>query len=231
MKRVTFKCSILILALAGTFYCNAQSSIPRGTVKPGDSVEYKDDRSKHVHEEVTVIPVEKKTGNTQATEKTETKATDKTTLGNISHNDGDTSTLGNSTVNNEGGGVAPTESSAGVDKTLVYFAITIFGLTALVGMYLLTLILSDKKRPLVAMVIHGVFALTGIILLILFCVHNPGPVTSLVIFGLAALGGIMLFYTDVTGKQVPKWLAIAHAGAAITGFALLLVFAFSQSPM
>ncbi|MDB5282990.1 MAG: hypothetical protein JWO06_2065 [Bacteroidota bacterium] len=217
----------LLLFSAGNAQVNDASGVPRGGHK-GDSIEYKDDRSKHVHEEITVMPVHKNksdeakgagkgihsadTGTVAVASDTIINAAD--TLNAVTMAKPDT---GNPEVN------------TGSDRTLIYTAVAVFGLAALIGMYLLTLVLKDSKRPLIVAMIHGLFASVGIILLIAYCCHSPGPIASIIIFCLAALGGVILFYTDVTGKKVPKWLAVVHGLAAITGFVLLLIFAFSQS--
>jgi hypothetical protein len=52
-------------------------------------------------------------------------------------------------------------------------------------------------------------------------------VESAVLFVIAALGGFIMMARDVTGKSIPKWLAVVHGLLAVTGFVLLLVFAFN----
>lgn len=110
----------------------------------------------------------------------------------------------------------------------IYSAIAILGMTAILGMYLLSLILRDKATPKGASLLHGLFAVTGLGLLIYYCCTNDaGPLASIIIFSIAALGGFVLIYKDITGSsKIPKWLAIAHGIAAVAGFILLLCFAF-----
>lgn len=113
---------------------------------------------------------------------------------------------------------------------ITYGAIAIFGMVAIMGMYLLSLILRNKGTPKAVTLIHGLFAGLGLLLLIVYCLGNQtGPLVSIVIFCLAALSGVILNYKDLTGKKVPKWLAIVHGLVAMIGFAFLLVFAFSPS--
>ena len=110
---------------------------------------------------------------------------------------------------------------------IIYGAITIFGMVAIAGMYLLSLILRNKQTPKAVTIIHGLFAVLGVVLLIIYCFkHNTDLLTSIIVFLVAAVSGIMLNYRDLTGKSVPKWFAIAHGLVAVVGFALLLVFAF-----
>lgn len=110
----------------------------------------------------------------------------------------------------------------------IYAAIAIFGMTAVAGMYLLTLVFRGKETPKAVSLIHGLLAVTGLVLLIVYCTgHDPAPVESIVVFVIAALGGFVLIYKDLTGK-IPKWLGVAHGLIAVTGFILLLVFAFGR---
>lgn len=109
----------------------------------------------------------------------------------------------------------------------IYAAIAIFGMTAIFGMYLLSLVLRTKSTPKGVTIIHGLLAVVALILLIVYCVgHTPGPWLSITVFLVAASGGFILNYRDITGKSVPKWLGIVHGLTAVAGFALLLCFAF-----
>lgn len=110
---------------------------------------------------------------------------------------------------------------------LIWGAIAIFGMVAIVGMYLLSLILRNKQTPKAVTIIHGLFAVLGVILLIIYCLsHHIRPLISIIVFIIAAVSGIMLNYRDITGKSIPKWFAVTHGLVAIVGFALLLIFAF-----
>jgi hypothetical protein len=109
---------------------------------------------------------------------------------------------------------------------IIYAALTVFGMAALGGIYLLSLVLRDKQTPKLVSAIHGLFAVSGLILLIVYCTkYNPGPGLSIGIFVVAALGGFVLIYKDLTEKKVPKWLGIVHGLTAVTGYITLLVFA------
>lgn len=111
--------------------------------------------------------------------------------------------------------------------TIIYTAIAILGMGAIIGMYMLLLILKDQRPTKTAVFIHGLFALIGIVLLIYYCMGNdPGPLESVIIFLIAALGGITVWWKDITGQKIPKWLAIAHGLIAVVGFTFLLMFAF-----
>jgi hypothetical protein len=112
--------------------------------------------------------------------------------------------------------------------TTLYTAIGLFATGALIGLYLLTLVLQNKETPKAVAFIHGTFVVVAFILLITYVTKNsPGPIESVVLFGMAALGGVVLIYRDITGKKIPKWLAITHGLTAITGFVFLLLYTFA----
>jgi hypothetical protein len=107
-------------------------------------------------------------------------------------------------------------------------AILFFSLAALLGVYLLTFILQKKNTPKGVAFTHGPLAAIGLILLIIYAFfHHPSPIISIVLFVLAACGGIMLIYRDITGKPIPKWMAIGHGLTAMLGFVFLIFFTFS----
>ncbi|MCW3103114.1 MAG: hypothetical protein JWO09_1554 [Bacteroidetes bacterium] len=111
----------------------------------------------------------------------------------------------------------------------LYTIIGLFALGAIIGIYLLTLVLQDKETPKAAAFVHGLFVVPAVIMLIVYITKNtPSPVESLVLFIIAALGGLVLIYRDLTGKKIPKWLAVVHGLAAVAGFAFLLVFTFGH---
>jgi peptidoglycan/LPS O-acetylase OafA/YrhL len=111
----------------------------------------------------------------------------------------------------------------------LYTIIGLFAIGALFGIYLLTLVLQNKKTSTGMALIHGLFVAAALITLIVYSTKNqPSPITSIILFVIAALGGLVLFYRDVTGQTVPKWLAVLHGLLAVTGFILLLVFTFGN---
>jgi hypothetical protein len=110
----------------------------------------------------------------------------------------------------------------------LYLIIALFALGALIGMYLLALVLQKKETPKFVAFIHGVFVAAALVLLIIYNSSHPGLIESIVLFVMAALGGVVLIFRDLTGKPIPKWLAVAHGLIAVTGFIFLLMFAFSH---
>lgn len=111
---------------------------------------------------------------------------------------------------------------------MIYTAIALFALAAILGMVLLTFVLQGKETPKGVVFTHGPLAAAGLVLLIIYAFQqSPGPVEAIVLFAIAATGGIILVVRDLSGKAIPKWLAVIHGLTAVTGFVFLLVFAFS----
>lgn len=110
----------------------------------------------------------------------------------------------------------------------VFTAATILGLTTIVAMYLLSMVIRNKQMPRGLVILQGLFTVLGLGLLIFYSAgHEAAPWVSFLVILLAALAGLVLFYQDVTGKAVPKWLAILQTLTAIVGYTILLVFTFS----
>lgn len=108
---------------------------------------------------------------------------------------------------------------------MLYSALGCFGLAAVLGLYLLTCVLTGKYPIKIVAMIHGLLAITGIGLLSTYSYfYSPSPKTSLVLFIFAALGGITMFFKDLTGKPLPKYLALGHGATAIIALILLVVF-------
>lgn len=108
-------------------------------------------------------------------------------------------------------------------------SIIFFALAALLGLYLLSFVLQNKNTPKGIAFTHGPVAAIGLIVLIIYAfLNHPKPIVSIVLFVLAAMGGAMLIYRDLTGKSVPKWMAIGHGLIATMGFIFLIVFTFSR---
>lgn len=106
--------------------------------------------------------------------------------------------------------------------------IILFGLAAILGLVLITKVLKDRETPKPVVYSHGAAAAAGLVLLILAYINRGGSLLmiSVLLFVVAALGGFILFGRDLTGKGIPKWLAVVHALAAVSGFVLLLIAAF-----
>jgi glucan phosphoethanolaminetransferase (alkaline phosphatase superfamily) len=110
---------------------------------------------------------------------------------------------------------------------MILTAIAFLSLAALLGMFLLSFVVTGKETPKAIVFTHGPLAAIGLVLLIIYVFKNsPGPIESVVLFTIAAIAGIVMVYKDLTGKKIPKVLAIAHGIIAIIGFVFLLIFAF-----
>jgi hypothetical protein len=106
-------------------------------------------------------------------------------------------------------------------------AILFLGLAVLFGLYLVSFVLQNKDTPKGVAFTHGPLAATGLTILIIYSfLHKPSPLLSIILFIIAALGGIILIFRDITGKPVPKWMAISHGLIAMLGFIFLIIFTF-----
>jgi hypothetical protein len=110
---------------------------------------------------------------------------------------------------------------------LIYTAVVLFSLAAILGLYLISLVLQNKQTPKGIALIHGFFAATALILVIIHAVVNQvDMIQIIVLFALAALGGFVLFARDIMGKSLPKSLAVVHGLLAVSGIIFLLMYAF-----
>ena len=112
---------------------------------------------------------------------------------------------------------------------LIYTAVGIFSVAALLGFYLLVHVLRKKETPKSLVIAHGVLAASALFMLIFHLVKTGADIVQIVVlFILAALAGLVLFVRDMSGKSLPKGLAFIHALLALTGFAFLLVYTFQK---
>ena len=105
---------------------------------------------------------------------------------------------------------------------IICTAIVLFGFTTIMGLYLSSLVLRNKKTVNLVIVIHGVCTITGFILLF---TYYPESLKSIVSFSIATFFGLILLYQDIMGKKFSKWLCFVHAFFTIVGFVFLLMFA------
>ncbi|HEX8545440.1 MAG TPA: hypothetical protein VF691_00685 [Cytophagaceae bacterium] len=109
---------------------------------------------------------------------------------------------------------------------LLIVSLVIFALAAVFGLVILLRILKGDATPKPAVFVHGLLAAVGLGHLIYYVVNNieKPPTTSLVILLVAALGGFFLFFMDMAKKPLPKSVALIHAGAAVVGVVMLVLF-------
>ena len=113
---------------------------------------------------------------------------------------------------------------------MVTAAIIIIIAAAILGAILLFYVLTGKPTPKGIAFIHGPLAITGLIVLIIYAVttaKHHKHLESIVLFSIAAVGGVVVFYRDITGKSIPKWLAVLHGVIALTGIGFILFHTFS----
>lgn len=111
---------------------------------------------------------------------------------------------------------------------MLYTTIILFALAAIFGLILITKVFKNENTPKTVVYSHGGAAALGLILLIIAYINHGDSMlmTSLLVFAVAALGGFVMFSRDITQRPIPKWLAVVHALAAVTGFILLLIAVF-----
>jgi drug/metabolite transporter superfamily protein YnfA len=112
---------------------------------------------------------------------------------------------------------------------MIYLAIILFTLAALLGLTILVKWLTKKAASRAVVYSHGIAAAAGLLLLVIFAVRNPAnfPRISLALFLVAAIAGFYMFSLDLKKKAHPMIIAFAHALVAVCGFVLLLLFAIS----
>lgn len=109
--------------------------------------------------------------------------------------------------------------------TTIQWPVTIIAAAALIGIYLLSLVLRKKETRKGLAIVHGPLAVIGLIGLILFSIQNRESryVTSIVLFTLAAIGGFFLIYKDLSGVRVSRPIATAHGLLAAVALILMVV--------
>lgn len=111
---------------------------------------------------------------------------------------------------------------------MIGWTIGVFAVAAVGGAIMLWLARVDQPIPLGLAVLHGALAATGLVLLTILVLQGSAAglaTVSLVVFVVAALGGFVLFAQHLGSGSFPVPLGMVHGVAAVTGFALLLVWA------
>lgn len=110
---------------------------------------------------------------------------------------------------------------------MLFTALAFFSLAAILGIILISFVLRGRSTPKAVVLFHGPIAAVGIFLLLVYAFYQtPRPMASIILFILAACGGFFLLYRDLTGRTLPKWLAVGHGLIAIIGYVLLISFIF-----
>lgn len=113
-------------------------------------------------------------------------------------------------------------------KGITIIILILFTVALLLGMYLLSFVVRNKETPKSIAFLHGIVAAIALVMLIIYSVNtNEKVMASTILFVFAAIGGIFFFIKDITGKHLPKWLAIAHGITAEAAFVILLFYVFT----
>jgi hypothetical protein len=112
---------------------------------------------------------------------------------------------------------------------MIIISILLLAVSAVFGLTILIKWLTNKGASRAVVYSHGAFAVGGLALLIAYAVYHPDnfPKTSILLFAIAAVAGIYMFVRDLQNKTSPNSLAITHALVAVSGFVILLLFAFA----
>ncbi|MEP6900943.1 MAG: hypothetical protein ABJA66_04285 [Actinomycetota bacterium] len=112
---------------------------------------------------------------------------------------------------------------------MIYLPIVLFALAAVLGVTILVKWLQDKEAPKAVVYSHGGIAALALLLLIAYAIQNPKnfPQLSIILFIVAALGGFALFFAEMFAKKRIVPVGVVHALIAVSGFLMLLLFAFA----
>jgi hypothetical protein len=115
---------------------------------------------------------------------------------------------------------------------MLIYAIVLFVLAAVVGLYLASRVFGNALPPIGAAVFHGLFAASGLLLLlyVAFVEGTPQPQAVIIAAGLlvvAALGGFLMLSMHLRKRVPPKGLAALHALLAVAGVGTLAASVFS----
>lgn len=108
---------------------------------------------------------------------------------------------------------------------MLIYALLIFAVAALGGLFLATHVLRGKFAPWAVSMLHALLGAIGLILLIVLLVQGSTPqrvLAGFVLLLLAALGGFFLASFHLRKKLPPKTVVIVHASIAVIGFLTLL---------
>ncbi|RZA20061.1 MAG: hypothetical protein EOP93_06990 [Lysobacteraceae bacterium] len=108
---------------------------------------------------------------------------------------------------------------------MLTYALLVFAIAAIGGLLLATSVLRGKLAPWALSIAHALLGATGLVMLVLVVLQGATPARVAAALGLlvaAALGGFYLASIHLRGKVAPKAIVFVHAGAAVTGFLVLL---------
>jgi hypothetical protein len=112
---------------------------------------------------------------------------------------------------------------------MIYTAIALLALAAVLGLIILLNWISKKDAPRGVVYSHGIVAATALSILMAYVFMHPDkfPIVTLVLLVASALVGFYMFFNDLKKKVTPLAVALVHALVAVSGFVALLFFAFA----
>lgn len=108
---------------------------------------------------------------------------------------------------------------------MIIYAVIVFAIAALGGLFLAAHVLRDKLAPWTVSLVHAGLGALGLILLIVALVQGAASQAVLIGFLLllvAALGGFFLASFHLRKRLPPKAVVVIHAGVAVVGFLTVL---------
>jgi len=112
---------------------------------------------------------------------------------------------------------------------MLNIAVLVFAIGALGGLYMATRVLGGHFAPWAVSLLHAALGATGLVLtgIVVLGGGAAGIVPiALLILVVAALGGFFLASFHARKQLPPRAVVFIHAGAAVTGFLLLVGGAF-----
>lgn len=112
------------------------------------------------------------------------------------------------------------------------WALIFFGITASIGLFMLSRFYRGLPRRNGVMILHGIGAAAAMGVLFYasaFQLNSNVPFGSIFFFTIAVFGGLfMAFWDKVVNRKMPRYFPLFHAGAALTGFVLLVIHVISN---
>lgn len=110
-------------------------------------------------------------------------------------------------------------------RTLLTYALIVFAVGALGGLYLASCVLRGQLAPWPVSLLHAGLGAIGLLLVIYAALTAGIPRAAsiaLIILVVAALGGFYLASIHLRGSLAPRPVVFVHAGVAVIGFLTLL---------
>lgn len=108
---------------------------------------------------------------------------------------------------------------------MITYAIIVFAIAALGGLFLATHVLRGRFAPWAISLLHAGLGALGLVLLIVALaqgVASQAVLIGFVILLVAALGGFFLASFHLRKSLPPKAVVVIHAGVAVVGFLTVL---------